>query len=188
MKTVDIPGGTATFRGPEELRGRDSDRIKAKAMSMADVMAKFPDALNADVPGETPEEKDARQEKMMEGIQFSAEELTRLLEMKRTTVVSTLASWTLPDPMPTTEDELADLPRGLYDALIDAVGGDLQSLVAGTELGATAKDLKPRPDLDSPFGNSKRSEAPSKGGRGSSSTPESQSDGESTLIESSTGA
>jgi hypothetical protein len=147
MRTVDIPGGTATFREEGELRGRDSKLVKAAAIAAQSALEKLPDDAQPK-PGETREQTAERLIGLMKNIKLdlTQEEAMRLMSMKEAIVIAYLASWTLDLPLPTLET-IGDLPGPIYDALDEAVGGEYIKVKIGT-------DFSPSPDKDSPTGPS----------------------------------
>lgn len=153
MRDVPIPGGSAKFKTKEELLGRDSKRIKAAVLSAQNALAQLGEEASIK-EGETREQAGQRLAKYLEThpLQLSEEDAMKLLTMKEATVLAYLHSWTLDLPLPTTIEALGALPSPLYDALDDAIGGDLMD--ATTQ----AVDTEVNPDMSSPTGPSSSSD------------------------------
>jgi hypothetical protein len=173
MRTVQIPGGTALVRDPEDIRGRDRLLVKAAAMAASSALAKLPPELVD--PELSPEQVAQRSQEAFEQITLSWQESLAMLELRQATVVACLASWDLDLPLPTMET-IGDLPGDLYDALEAAVGPvpDLQV------------DTSPSRDPQSPTSASESSNGLSEAAPASPPTPTSSSAGASTATESST--
>lgn len=52
-----------------------------------------------------------------------------LLSVRTASILTFLRSWTLPDPLPTTEDELLDLPVEIFAPLAEGAGGMYSELM-----------------------------------------------------------
>src|SRR5258708_3833400 len=150
MRTVDIPGGTAKFKTREELRGRDTKLVKAAVIAAQSAIEKLGDDAEKK-PGETDEDAAKRLAVAMreKHIVFTSEEATSLLDMREAMAVAYLHSWTLEIPLPTLAT-IGDLPDKLYEALDEAIGGELLNVTAG-------QDFSPNPDQASPTGPSSAS-------------------------------
>lgn len=142
MRTVDIPGGTATFREAEELRARDSDLIEAAAYAAQPALSKMPLEAIQPVDGEPEADAAGRLAEAVKDVTFSMDEWLLITQLRRATVVATLESWTLDRPLPTMQT-VGDLPRDLMAALDAAIGG----VPAQT-------DFSPTTDHESPTGGS----------------------------------
>lgn len=148
MRTVDIPGGTAQFKTREELRARDTKLVKAATLSAQPAIEKL--GADAEIKkGETEEEATARLSKLLKEkeIVFTTQEAMSLLGLYEAMVVAYLHSWTIERPLPTV-DTIGDLPEALYEALEDAVRGEVVKVTVG------GVDLEPNPDQNSPTGPS----------------------------------
>jgi hypothetical protein len=153
MRTVEIPGGMAKIKDPQDLRGRDTKLIKASALAAQSVLAKIPEEARPK-PGE---DKKVAADRMQEyinkhPIDMTREEGMRMLEMKEAVMVAYLASWTLDIPLPTLET-IGDLPDDLYQALDDITGGDAINAAVSTI------DFDVNPDKTSPTGPSRSSDS-----------------------------
>jgi hypothetical protein len=181
MRTVDVPGGTAKFKTREELRGRDTKLVKAAVIAAQSAIQKLGDDAERK-PGETDAQAAARLSKALQEkkITFTAQEATSLLDMREAIAVAYLHSWTLELPLPTLET-IGDLPDKLYEALDDAIGGELLNATTG-------QDFSPNPDQSSPTGPSSASNGDlrAESSQELPSTSNSMNDTEASAIEKST--
>ena len=178
-ETIEIPGGWATIRSRDELRGRDRNLIKAAAMAAAPAIAKMPDSVTGGaVEGETEEQAQARVAAEVGELSLTWQESMALLELRQATVCAVLQSWTLPLPLPTM-DTIGDLDADLYDALDTAIGGVTTAITA-------AENFEVQPGEENPTGTSESSDSPLKDGAEPTLIPTLPSDGVSTPTENST--
>lgn len=110
MKTVDIPGGTATLREKPDVRVRDKRLVEAAGIAAAPLLARLP----ADSAG-----KLALSETQVLGLGISAHDMALLWDINDAAIIAVLASWTLNCPLPTLQT-LGDLDPDLYEALSNA--------------------------------------------------------------------
>jgi hypothetical protein len=104
-KTVDIPGGTAQISDTLSVRQRHD--IESAAVAAASALDKLP---------KTREEL----ETVVEGsINLTREEARSLFVLQEATIIATLASWSLPGPIPN-ENTIGDMDPDVYDALAAA--------------------------------------------------------------------
>lgn len=122
MRTVEIPGGTATFRESEDLRARDADLIEAAAYAAAPALSRLPQQALTPSGDEDEAAAAARFAEAVKDVNFNLDEWLLLTQMRRATIVATLDSWTLDRPLPTMAT-IGDLPRDLMVALDAAIGG-----------------------------------------------------------------
>jgi hypothetical protein len=187
MKTVDVLGATAVFREADDLRARDVDLIEAASLAAASALAKLPTAAiagGAEAPeGETEEQKAAREAESarligeaMAQTPFSLAEALALAQLRRATIVATLESWTLREPLPTM-DTIGDLPRKTIEALDQAIGG------MGSAI--NRPDFQNMTDPESPTSPSSDSSSQPEGDPQNPSTPASPEDTASTGTENS---
>ncbi|MDE2096455.1 MAG: hypothetical protein KGL39_04355 [Patescibacteria group bacterium] len=188
MRTVEIPGGTATFRDQrEEFRGRDVKLIKAASMAAAPAIAQMPDFDMKQEEDETDEDYAVRVALFAKDLNLTGKQATALIDMQEATAVACLASWTLKDErgakrdLPKSIDDLEDLEVELYDALIDAAGKDQAALTKALK----GTDFSPNPDKNSPTNGSTSLNGLSKDNQEPASTQMSLSSGENTPTESS---
>ena len=157
MRTIEIPGGTAQLKDQKDLRGRDTKLIKAYGLSAQNVLVKIPEEARPK-PGESRQESGDRMEAYLKEhpLQLSPEEAMLMLDLKEATMVAYLAGWSLDLKLPTMET-IGDLPDDLYQALDDAVGGDVikTAVVSGV-------DFDVNPDKTSPTGPSRSSDSTSR--------------------------
>lgn len=137
--TVEIPGGTATFRGHGDLSKREERalfKLWGKLGPVAQAIAAAAEAAK----------DDGADEQSLAAIADSLPAITEeqydtLFQIEDLTITTFLTSWTLDQPLPTLES-VSELPRDLYDALsakVQAVSGDVFS-------------LDPDPEPTAPFG------------------------------------
>ena len=164
MRTVDIPGGTATFRDREDVRIRHRRLIEAATVAALPALAKInttdPDAAAKALTGP---------------------EATTLFELQDASIVGLLASWTLEGPTPTLET-IGDLDPVVYDALAE------RTRETGAQV-AAAEVFKETPEAESPTVPSDDSERVSVepgGFEPTTSTTTPTLDGESTATDPST--
>lgn len=178
MKQVEIPGGVATVRETEDLRGRDRQLIRAASLAAGAVLDKMIAARGNGPEPEDEEAKKAREEAFAATAQeiasdssLSWQEWLRFLEFRQAVVIAQLAAWSLPDPLPTMTT-IGDLPPDLFDALDAAVGG-VPASAAETDFSPTATA---EVDPEVPTGGSSSSAGPDKDEASSLPTPELSSD------------
>jgi hypothetical protein len=111
MRTIDVPGGTASFREEHELRTRDSRLLEVTEGAAAPAFWKMSNSK-----GFTAKEYDTKA--LMEAGLTEAEYLS-VYRVRDAKIISALASWSLPIELPTM-DTLGDLPPKLYEALATA--------------------------------------------------------------------
>lgn len=144
MTTVDIPGGTATFRDKLTTE-RHRRPIKRAAFRAAGAISKLPQ--------ERPDEGGIKE--LLAALPLTRDEADSLLDLYDATILAFLESWTLDRPLPTCEDDLLDLDSEVYDALQDAAS-KLQTpdAVADTDFSPVPKEPEDH------TGNSSDSEQP----------------------------
>ncbi len=116
MKTVTIPGGTASLREMHEIKVRHRRIIETAAIAAVPALAKLPSSL-----------EELATAKLSE-LNLSKEEATSLFELQDATIVASLDSWTRPEPIPTL-DTIGDLDEDVYEAL-SLASRDLGAAVA----------------------------------------------------------
>ena len=104
MIDFEVPGGTARFRDTTEVTARG--RRPLMLLSSEIDPNRFRQIMAA-----------ANDEAMLAELALTRAEREVLLTFPDATVLALLESWTLPLPLPTTLDEIGDLPCALYDAL-----------------------------------------------------------------------
>lgn len=117
---VQLPGGnTALFRDSDELSNRQVKELRRAARRVGLVSQKLRD-LGFD-PGVAADEKaddDDRNERAMAAFSHLDDDDDDALDLfQRTAVTVRIKEWTLGIPLPTTPEEVDDLPRPLYAAL-----------------------------------------------------------------------
>jgi len=123
MQTIEIPGGTVELRGTAELKVRHRRLIEAAAIAAGAALPKLPTSL---------EELESLD---ISTLDLSVEETNTLFALQDATIVAAVASWTLPEPLPTLET-VGDLDTDVYDALAEAT----RDMGAAT---ATGVDFEP---------------------------------------------
>ena len=109
--TVELPDGhTATLKNDDELTNRQVRLLRNSAMIGAAVVNKLKDLGQSD---EDPESWIAMT-KLDDG------ELDKVDLFQRVCVLARLESWTLERDLPTTDDDVDDLPRNIYVPLVTA--------------------------------------------------------------------
>jgi hypothetical protein len=104
MRTVDIPGGTAQLREKQDIKVRQRQLIESRAVAASSALEKLPDTM------------DELEAFDLSKSGMSAAEADSLFALQSATIVAALASWSLPDPLPTI-DTIDDMDQELYDAL-----------------------------------------------------------------------
>lgn len=102
MPTVTVPGGQVTLRDPAALTVAQRRPIRRLLMQIGE--ARFAE-IQAGVDTDGAD------------VALTEREAALLDEMQEQTTLALLDSWTLPDPIPTTPDELGAMPGPLYDAI-----------------------------------------------------------------------
>jgi hypothetical protein len=144
MGIVDIPGGQATLRDPEELRQRQVRQVQRVAFAAAAKLGIDPDKGDIDLGMAL---ANAAQ------LADPGEMLDVVADVEVTGILVFLESWTRPDALPTTADQVDDLPNAVYKALTIATAPLLAEVVSGASFDAT-------PDKGSPTGPSSGSDQP----------------------------
>ena len=122
------PEATATLREPHEVTERHRRPIKLLAMQLNP--GKFAAVMGA--------EDDA-----LPDIELSEREATSMASLADHTILSALVGWTLDLPIPSTVDEVMDLPGHIYDALEAATSGIGEALA-----GSVGADVKVETNAD----------------------------------------
>jgi hypothetical protein len=115
MRTLDIPGGKATFREKDELTVA-GQRAIAKATRHV--------PRNLVEPTEPAEGEDAPKielDLMGFPVDFGDDELEAAWMFNDTLILVSLDSWTLDRPLPKTREDLGELPSPLYAGLNVAI-------------------------------------------------------------------
>lgn len=134
--TVEIPGGTATFRDKLTTE-RQRRPIKRAAFAGSSAIAKLPDLEDGD------EKKLTEQ---LASMPLTEDEADSFMGLMDATILAFLESWTLDSPLPTSRDDLLDLDADVYDALVETARS-LQSPEATQE---TNFEPGPAGDGDTP--------------------------------------
>jgi hypothetical protein len=153
--TFDVPGGTATFRDPEDLTERGRRLVMTTIMPLQSLARKVPQALREAAEGKGPAAEEAKLEieRLGRETAVTRQEAAASMEIRDAVIVALLQSWTLDEPLPTI-DNLLDLPGPLFRVLSKQVDPFVQAVLKAT--GPT--NFEPGEKVPgSPFGGSSRS-------------------------------
>jgi hypothetical protein len=114
----------------------------------------------------------------MMSLGLTADDMDRLFSLQNATIAAMLVSWSLPEAVPT-RDTVDDLAPDVYEALAVATAQDAIAMIVPV-------NFDPNPDPESPTVPSTASDKRSRGIAKSASTEKSQTDGSSTVTDSST--
>jgi hypothetical protein len=107
VKTVTIKGGTANLREGHEIKIRHRRLVESAAVAASSALAKLPpDVGSLDDPMALSE------------LDLSEAEATSLFRLQDATIVATLESWTLSDPIPDM-DTIGDMDPDAYEKLAE---------------------------------------------------------------------
>ena len=167
MKTIDIPGGSASLREQEDLKVRHEQLVEGALVGAASAIIKLQSAAGDEAGVDISSINVVK-------LGLDRKEIAAVYELQDAKVVASLASWTLPEPIPTM-DTIGDLDPALYRELTFAVR-DL-----GTEPGVDFSGNNPTTPgfADSPTQPSDASVSVSRDEKESESTPTSPVSGES---------
>jgi hypothetical protein len=107
MKTVEIKGGTANMREQHEIKVRDRRLVESSAVAASSALSKLPS------------DKAELEELELSQMNLSRPEANALFELQDATIVASLVSWTLPEPIPDL-DTIGDMDPEVYDKLAEA--------------------------------------------------------------------
>ena len=105
MKTLSIPGGTASFREKHEIKIRHRRMIETATIAALPALSKLPD-----------DEKALKNLNVLD-LGLSGPEAESIFALEDALVLAILDSWTLDSPCPSNLEELGDLEPAVYDAL-----------------------------------------------------------------------
>lgn len=106
MSTIDVPGGTATLRHPDDMTARHRRPLQVITATLG--VARFREIIAA--------QAETFDEAIVE-IGLTENEHALLFRMTDATIYALLAGWTLPAPLPADVDEVQDIPAPVYDRL-----------------------------------------------------------------------
>lgn len=151
-KPVEIPGGIAYLRDPEDMRERHRRLIRNAMAVVAHLYARIPADIVEKARGEGPEALDARRtaDRILVASAKNAEDLGGLNEVHDAAILGLLERWTLSDPLPRSLDELQDLPPDIYEALSNAVAPQQVETITAT----MPVEFEVSPKKNSPFNDS----------------------------------
>ena len=123
MRTVEIPGGSATIREAHEIRVRDEQLMQGAAVAAAPAIKKI------QATGKDPsEDADWATEAGL-----SLDEWLHLNDLNNAAIVAMLAGWTLERPVPQSVDDVKELPAELGKALGTATIKDALQVLNGVD-------------------------------------------------------
>ena len=167
MKSVEIPGGTASLREPgvDPIPGNTQ---KVMGSAWGSLGSLFPDdqgLFGPLRPGETTEARQKAVEARMAG-PLTPAQVAGLITTREATVVGLLKSWTLDLPLPTLDTIGGDDYAEVYNALLDSVSEADVAEIAGepnfatAPLGTLGADGEEVPFLDSESSTTNSAEEP----------------------------
>lgn len=107
MPTVNIPGGTATLREPEQLKVKHRRPIQILVGSLGQARA---EELQRTIA-----EGGIR---ALDTLGLTEHEYELIFRMNEATLFAFLESWTIDDPLPLSADDVGDMRGDVYDALM----------------------------------------------------------------------
>jgi hypothetical protein len=118
--TVEIPGGTATLRAPEDLTARHTRPLKSVMLALGP--ERFAEAASSDAvkAAQAAGNNPAAGMALIAELDLTEDEASLLEKVNDAIVWKWLANWTIPRPLPTSIDEILDWPDTLRDALVEA--------------------------------------------------------------------
>lgn len=145
--TIDIPGGTAVLLSDKELTPRRRRPVDKAEIQRLPLFAKIREARRVVSPTGEVEENVGLWGPDLVLTDHDLDVMTNYSDVK---IIARLHSWTIDLPLPTTTDELLDIPGDVYDALtvglLKAEGIDVGNMFEPSE-----KTLE---DAESPTGAS----------------------------------
>jgi hypothetical protein len=178
-RIIEIPGGSATIRSPEDVKQKARRRLEMASILASPVYKQINDARKK-LEREKGGKVDPGDVNLME-LGLTREDFDAMYEVQTATVLAYLESWTLERDLPKTAEELDELPAGLYDALREGTTVDGANAVAPV-------DFSPDPAPESPTVGDSASSKSLREEQGSPLTQRSSSSGERPLTAVSTGA
>lgn len=143
---VDIPGGKATFRDPDQVTVRHRRPIQILAGVLGQGRAQ--QITQAIAAGAS-----------LDSLSLSEREFDVLFRMNEATLFALLESWTLDAPLPRTAEEVGDMRGVVYDVLTEEAS-KLNAALVDADAGLTLAAIE---DDDSPTGASAGSSGRSAG-------------------------
>jgi hypothetical protein len=115
---IEIPGGTATLLTNKEMTPRRRRPLDQAEIQHMPLFAKIREARKVVGPNGEVEQHDGLWGPDLILTDRDVELLTSLNDKK---IIARLESWTIDLPLPTTTDELLDIPAPVYDALSNGI-------------------------------------------------------------------
>ena len=181
-RIIEIPGGAATIRSPEDVKQRARHALEVAAIMAQPAYEKINGqrAAIARERGVEPADVNPEDVRLIDA-RLDRADYDAMYEVQTATIMAYLASWTLDRPLPKRAEDLDELPAGLFDALREGTAE------AGADAVAPV-DFSPNPDPESPTVGDSASSRSLSGEleQGSPLTPRSESSGEKPHIAAST--
>lgn len=178
-RIIEIPGGSATIRSPEDVKQRARRRLEMASIVASPVYKRINDARKK-LEQEQGHKVEPGDVNLMD-LGLTREDFDAMYEVQTATVLAYLESWTIERELPKTAEELDELPAGLYDALREGTATDGADAVAPV-------DFSPDPHPESPTDGDSASSRSSREDSGSPLIQRLQSSGEKPHIAASTAA
>jgi hypothetical protein len=164
--TVTIPGGTATLRDPGKLKVKHRRRMTVLTQEFG--MARFMEIMTIGSAAQSINGGVLEMAEVMDSMHLTPRESELMQLMNEAAVWQLLDSWTLPDPLPATADDVGEMDQGVYDVLMAECGRLQAEHMAATGTGPDGQPADPFSvamveDLTSPTGASVASNGPSTG-------------------------
>jgi hypothetical protein len=115
MRTIDIPGGTATLRDIEDIRQRDKRLVLSASIAAVGALVKIGEQEDAETSD-------------MTSLGLTLAEAESFADLQYAVVIAELAAWSIPEPLPTLQT-IGDLKPAVYDALEEATQKDLNAIL-----------------------------------------------------------
>jgi len=168
MKSVEIPGGTASLREPgvDPIPGNTKKVMGSAYGSLGSLFPDDPDLFTTLRTGETAEQRQESVEAKMKDKALTPAQVAGLITVREATVVGLLKSWTLDLPLPTLDTIGGDDYAEVYDALLESVSEADVAEIAGepnfatAPLGTLGTDGEEVPFLDSESSTTNSAEEP----------------------------
>lgn len=119
MKTVEVNGGTVMLRERADLRVKDRRMLQEELADVAPILKDLP--FNED--GSLDEVK------ALEANMLTKEVLNAFYRTAEVAIAARVAGWSFSTPVPTTMEDVENLPVDLYDALSLAVTDGIQDML-----------------------------------------------------------
>lgn len=145
MRTISLPNdATAELYDAKEVKGRGRKLVRAAMIAAGPLLAQLPSqAFAPGTEGESPQQQAERMNAVLAKATISPEQAEALDTLREAAVLAQLVSWSLPQPIPTTREELEDLDGLLFDALLAAVSDTVTEVAKGEDFGINPDPSSP---------------------------------------------